>query len=927
MGLAAANGQRSKIIYALIRLSKISLIVLLLLTAAAAFYFLLPSKNKIDFNAQVKPIFNKKCISCHGGVKQQSNFSLLFREEALKKAKSGKYAIVPGNAGASELIRRIKEKDAEERMPYKHEPLSKDEIAVLEQWIDEGAEWGMHWAYVPVAKPNVPGENSDSIAIGWIKNDIDRFIFKKLAEDSLTPSAEADKATLLRRVSLDLTGLPPGETIAEKFLNDKSVKAYDNLVDDLLASPAYGEKWTTMWLDLARYADTKGYEADRPRIIWRYRDWLIKAFNADKPYNDFLTEQLAGDLMPGADDDKYIATAFHRNSLTNDEGGTDNEEFRTAAVIDRVNTTWSALMGTTFNCVQCHSHPYDPFTNDEYYKFLAFFNNTRDEDTEIDYPLLRFYNGKDSAKWISLQNWFAQNTNSNDSKWYQQFMRTMQPAVNSLKCDNYKNGILFVNLYASLDNNGTCRLPDITLDNKRQLVFRYFNQQADAKWYIHLDSLNGQLLNTVQLHKCGDKWKVQLEDLPVIPGRHDLYFRYYSPTLKSTMPGLLFDWFAFAPLFPATNGYANAKKDFSELLAGEPETIPVMVESNPEQHRQSYIFERGNWLVKTKLVEPGVPHSMNAMPANAPNNRLGLAMWLTDKKNPLTARTMVNRLWEQVFGAGLAETLEDLGTQGMPPAHKELLDYLSYRFMYDYNWSIKKLLKEIVSSATYRQSSKTTAALTQKDPGNILLARQSRVRLSGEVLRDQALAVSNLLNKKMYGKSVMPWQPEGIWLSPYNEAKWETEKDSNQYRRAVYTYWKRTAPYPSMMNFDGGSREVCVIRRIRTNTPLQALNSLNDSAFLIMAKQFAVNMQKADDKNAANQIRKGYEKMFYRMIDETRLKVLLELYNTALKQYGNDKTAAAKMIGTKEKDAKPETAAMIVVANAMMNLDEWLNKN
>ena len=906
------------------RNSKIWLVIVLLAAIVAGLYFLLPSKNKIDFNAQVKPIFNKKCIACHGGVKQQSDFSLLFREEALKKAKSGKYAIVPGDAGKSELIRRIKEKDTEERMPYKHEPLSKEEIAVLEQWIDEGAEWGMHWAYVPVQKPTVPDEKNE-----WIKNDIDKFVVRKLAEEKLTPSTEADKATLLRRVSLDLIGLPPDENVASKFLNDNSAQAYNKLIDDLLASPAYGERWTTMWLDLARYADTKGYEADRPRTIWRYRDWLIKAFNDDKPYDEFLTEQIAGDLMPGADDDKYIATAFHRNSLTNDEGGTDNEEFRTAAVIDRVNTTWSALMGTTFNCVQCHSHPYDPFKHEEYYKFMAFFNNTRDEDTEIDYPLLRIYNGKDSMQWVDLQKWFSQNDNNGESKWYQQFMRTMQPAVNSLRCDDYQKGILFVNLYASLDNNGTCRLPGILFDSKSQLMFRYFNQEADAKLYVYLDSLNGTLINTVQLRKCGDKWKIELEDLPELTGKHSLYFRYYSPKLKSPYPGILFDWFAFSPSFPGkgTKERALYKKQFTNLLVAEPETVPVMVESNNEQHRQSYIFERGNWMVKTKLVEPGVPHIMNAMPANAPGNRLGLAMWLTDKKNPLTARTMVNRLWEQLFGTGLAETLEDLGTQGIPPVHKELLDYLSYRLMNDYDWSIKKLLKEIVSSATYRQSSKTTPELIQKDPNNILLARQSRLRLTGEQLRDQGLAISNLLSKKMYGKSVMPWQPDGIWLSPYNDAKWETGKDGEQYRRALYTYWKRTAPYPSMINFDGASREVCITRRIRTNTPLQALNSLNDSAFLEMARAMAVKLNKEKNGTATDKIAQGYYSMFYKTIPVEKLKVLDGLYNKAFTQYKANSSAAAEMMGNKQKETLPEDAAMTVVANAMMNLDEWVNKN
>ena len=906
------------------RNSRLVLVMVLLATAVAAVCFLMPSKNKIDFNAQVKPIFNKNCIACHGGVKQQSEFSLLFREEALRKAKSGKYPIVPGDAGGSELIKRIKAKDEEERMPYKHEPLSAGEIAILEQWIDEGALWGTHWAYLPVEKPTIPAEKND-----WIKNNIDQFVFSKLQEEKLTPAAEADKATLLRRVSLDLTGLPPDENTAAKFLGDKTSKAYENLVDDLLASPAYGERWTTMWLDLARYADTKGYEADRSRSIWLYRDWLIKAFNADKPYNEFLTEQIAGDLMPGADDDQYIATAFHRNTMTNDEGGTDNEEFRTAAVIDRVNTTWSAVMGTTFGCVQCHSHPYDPFKHEEYYKFLAFFNNTRDEDTEIDYPLLRFYNGADSTKWNNLHHWFAQNANVNDSKWYQQFMRTMQPAVNSLQCDDYQKGILFVNLYASLDNGGTCRLPGIDFDNKKQLMFRYFNQESDAKLYIYLDSLTGPLLNTVQLQKCGDKWKIHLDNITELTGKHSLYFKYYSPTLKSPYPGILFDWFAFAPVFPGEGSKEQAlyKKQFIDLLVSEPQTVPVMVESNNEQYRQTHVFDRGNWMVKTKLVEPGVPHVMNAMPDNAPANRLGLTMWLTDKKNPLTARTMVNRLWEQLYGNGLAETLDDLGTQGIPPVHKELLDYLSWKFMHEYNWSIKKLLKEIVTSATYRQSSKTTEALIEKDPNNVLLARQSRVRLSGEVLRDQALAVSAVLNKKMYGKSVMPWQPEGIWLSPYNDEKWVTAKDSNQFRRAVYTYWKRTAPYPSMMNFDGASREVCITRRIRTNTPLQALNSLNDSAFLVLAKQFAFNMQKAGVGNATKQISTGYERMMYKPITDAKMKSLIGLYDTALKKYTTDRTAAAKIIGTEGEDATAETAAMIVVANAMMNLDEWVNRN
>jgi len=371
--------------------SKKFIVIAILVACLPGVYFLFFKHEPIDFNTQVKPIFNKKCISCHGGVKKEAGFSVLFREEALGNTASGKPAIIPGKPAESELIRRINHSDPEERMPYRHDALSEEEIGVLSQWIKEGAEWGQHWAYTEVKKTPVP-----DVEDRWIKNDIDRFIFEKLQEEKLTPSTMADKATLLRIVSLDLTGLPPTETIANKFLNDNTEKAYENLVDDLLKDEAYGERWTALWLDLARYADTRGYEADRSRNIWKYRDWLIKAFNEDKPYNNFLIEQLAGDLMPGADDEKFIATAFHRNTMTNDEGGTDNEEFRTAAVLDRVNTTWSALMGTTFSCVQCHSHPYDPFRHEEYYQFMAFFNNSRDEDTHSEYPVLRQYDSSDN---------------------------------------------------------------------------------------------------------------------------------------------------------------------------------------------------------------------------------------------------------------------------------------------------------------------------------------------------------------------------------------------------------------------------------------------------------------------------------------------------------------------------------------------------
>jgi Protein of unknown function (DUF1553)/Protein of unknown function (DUF1549)/Planctomycete cytochrome C len=906
------------------RISKIGIIVLLLIAATGLLYFLIRPQNKIDFNTQVKPIFNKKCITCHGGVKQQSDFSLLFREEALKKAKSGKYAIVPGNAAASELIRRIKETDEEERMPYKHEALSKEEIKILERWINQGAEWGTHWAYVSVKNEEVPAENTN-----WAKNDIDQFVYKKLKEEKLEPSAEADKATLLRRVSLDLTGLPPTDSIAKIFLKDSSDKAYGNLVDNLLASPAYGERWATLWLDLARYADTKGYESDQGRTIWKYRDWLINAFNNDKPYNDFLIEQLAGDLMPDADDAKYIATAFHRNSLTNDEGGTDNEEFRTAAVLDRVNTTWSALMGTTFNCVQCHSHPYDPFKHDEYYKFMAFFNNSRDEDTEMDYPLLRQYKGKDSASFVQLTDWLNKNVAEQEAKEQYHFLKTWQPVVNSLQCDEFTNGAQ-TGWLTELRNYGTCRLKNVSLNNSTQFMFRFVSIHNSGQLEVYVDSLNTKPYCIVPVWETSRGWSVATASINPIPGKHNLYLKYVNPKIKPDhLNGVLMEWFRFSQPFPGKNktGYASAKILFDSLLYAKPETTPVMVENTDEMYRTSNVFERGNWMVKGAEVAPDVPHIMNPFPANAPKNRLGLAMWLTDKRNPLVARTMVNRLWEQLFGFGLAETLEDMGTQGIPPTHKELLDYLSWKFMNEYNWSIKKLLKEIVMSATYRQDSKTNETLQQKDPNNKLYARGPRIRLSAEQLRDQALAVSSLLNTEMYGKPVMPFQPGGIWLSPYNGDVWKMSEGKEQYRRALYTFWKRTAPYPSAITFDGGSRLVCLTRRIRTNTPLQALTTLNDSAYLVMARQFALNLRKGATSSAAKQIQNGYHAMMYKPIAETKLKALLNLYDKALEEYKKNKIAANEMMGDKMKNALPEDAAMLVVANAMLNLDEWVNKN
>jgi len=914
------------------------LLVLAALVVIVLVFTFSTHKKAIDYSTDVKPILNKKCITCHGGVRRKGGFSVLFRSEAVAKTESGKYAIIPGDPDHSELVKRITAKDPEDRMPYKHEPLSENEVSILKRWIKEGAHWGDHWAYVSVKPVEIPKPKGSFFGLlpaektGWMKNDIDYFIYDKLQQEKLQPSPEADKATLLRRVSLDLTGMPASEKLAAQFLQSKNENAYELLADSLLASPHFGEHWAAMWLDLARYADTKGYERDDSRNIWHYRDWLIAAFNKDEPYDQFLTEQIAGDLLPDPSDDQYIATAFHRNTMTNDEGGTDNEEFRTAAVLDRVNTTWAALMGTTFGCVQCHSHPYDPFTHDEYYKFMAFFNNGRDEDTFADYPLLRQYSPADSARLKALTDWLKKNGSAQRTKEIYTFLKTGQPAVNSLLSDQFVNSELNDTKWLILRNHAVARLKKIDLNQKNFLVYSYMGFLKGGVWTIHLDKPDGPVLKTVAVESTkGWKWKNASIDFAPVSGVHDLYFTYSNPNLKKPGDnGMMFDWFYFTESFPGKGkpGYAIAQKNFWDLLdAKEVSTTPIMMDNPSDMYRASYVFERGNWLVKGNEVKPDVPHALNPLPAGAPRNRLGLAMWMTSKQNPLTARTLVNRAWEQLFGTGLAETLEDLGTQGIAPTHKELLDYLSWKLMNDYKWSFKKLLKEIVMSATYRQDSKVSPALLEKDPYNKFYARVSRVRLSAEQVRDQALVISGLMSGKMYGPSVMPYQPKGIWLSPYSGLDWIESKGEDRYRRAVYTYWKRTAPYPSMITFDGAAREVCTVRRIRTNTPLQALVTLNDEAYMDAARHFAYRMQQSGSKDIRQQISSGYEMAMHKQITTARLQTLEKLYNEAFVKLKDDKNKTCEMIGIMDEHNNSETAALVVVANAMLNLDELITKN
>ena len=739
--------------------------------------FLSPS---VDFNTEIRPILNTRCMSCHGGVKRSGGLSLLTREEALASGESGKQAIVPGNADQSELYHRLVHHDPEERMPLDAPPLSETETSIIKKWINQGAKWETHWAFEPLAKPK-----------GWPnrKRGIDFFVEKKLKAEGLDLSPSADPAILARRSALDLTGLPPTLSEVTALQEVFSPQAYEEWIETLLESPHYGERWASMWLDLARYGDSQGYQKDKHRNIWQYRDWVIDAFNQDMPFDQFTVEQLAGDLLPEPTDDQLIATAFHRNTMANDEGGTDDEEFRVAAVIDRLNTTFEVFQGITMGCVQCHGHPYDPIRHEEFYTSLAFFNNTADKDLPSDYPVIRTLSSVQKRQVAEIESW-----------------------IDSLK-------------HAGID----------TLTHPTYLA--------------HKEELDG-----------------------IRPSR-----------------------------------------------------TPIMQELGPDNCRSTHVFDRGNWLVRNEEVQPDLPKLLPEFSALYTPDRLGLAWWLVAEDNPLTARVIVNRFWEQIFGIGLVETLEDFGTQGDAPPNKELLDYLAWQFIHTHDWSVKELLKEIMLSDTYKQRSKVSPHLLEKDPANRLLARGPRFRLSAEQVRDQALAVGGLLSDKMYGPSVMPPQPEGVWNVIRHVMRWRAATDENRFRRALYTYWRRSSPYPSLMTFDVPSREFCISRRIRTNTPLQALTTLNDTVYMEAAQGLARFMWEKETLSTQEQLIHGYERALFYPPSPDKLDLLEACFEKAMEHFQKHPEDAKEIVYLFP-DPSPEKAALTTAANVMLNLDEFINK-
>ena len=895
---------------------------------AAVIIFLLAScqSDEIDYNAHVKPILNKKCISCHGGVKQNGGFSLLTRDLALATTESGRAAIIPGNGSESELIKRLRSEDHEYRMPFEAEALNANEISILERWIDQGANWTKHWAYRPLQEikpPSVLWSGSTRSA----PHPIDQFVQSKLSEMGLSLSKSADIATLRRRISLDLIGIPAPARLQKSFQRDRDVASF---VDSLMALPQFGEKWASMWLDLARYADSKGFERDPHRNMWRYRDWVIRAFNDDMPYDQFIIEQLAGDLLPEPSDAQLIATGFHRNTSTNDEGGTDNEEYRTYAVFDRVNTTWEGLMATTMACVQCHSHPYDPVFHAEYYQSMAIFNNTRDEDTHMDYPLLRHFDAADSSRLEDLSRSLSAKLTPEEVDEVKRFIKTWQPAWHGVETDSFSNAALYDMKYLGLRQDGSARLPQIDLTNQNNLYVRLKSSRKGGRWTILIDELEGDTLLSTEVPNTAGQWKILHFPLPILDGIHDLYLHYRNDGISSNddRPHLSFDWLRLDGLeLPWSDGDTGdeMKQVFWQLLEVQTTATPIMIENPSTMQRQTHRLERGNFLVPDEEVKPGLPSVFGPWPDGTSHDRLGFAQWMVSEDTPLTSRTWVNRIWAQLFGRGLVETLEDFGSQGAAPSHPALLDWLAWQMMHEHQWSLKRMLKQIILSETYQQQSQVSDELLERDPLNIYLSRGPRVRLSAEQIRDQALSVAGILNLEMYGPSVMPYQPVQ-WNIPYSSEQWKTSENGQQHRRGIYTYWKRSSPYPSMMIYDAAERSVCSSRRIQTNTPLHALVTLNDPVFVEAAAFLGSYMAGSSDK-LADQVAAGYQRAFGQEISVSELRIYEALYQNAIIDFEQGASDAKALLTYLDAPADQALAGLVMVANSIMNTDAFIMKN
>lgn len=740
--------------------------------------------ERVDFSRQVLPLFADRCFACHGPDEntREADFRLDLRASVFDRD-SESPLIVPGNSRKSPLFERISSHDPDLKMPPPSatRQLKRKEINLIRRWIDQGADWQEHWAFIRPVRPSIP----QVLDVDWPRNCIDHFVLAKLDRESLQPSSEANRETLIRRVTLALTGLPPTPEEIDQFLDDQSPDSYEKLVDRLLASHRYGEHMAIPWLDAARYADTDGYQNDRIRYMWAWRDWLIYALNDGQPFDNFTIDQLAGDMLPNATLRQQIATGFCRNHRINSEGGSIPDEWIVEYVVDRVDTLGTVWMGLTLGCARCHDHKYDPVSQRGYYKLFAYFNNV--------------------AEW------------------------GLGP------------------------NNG----------------------------------------NSPPLIKVPDDWPLltKTKDVKIEPAPYELVTSQVSVVRPKP---------------------------------GGKETVMVMAEL-PEP-RPTYLLRRGQYNLpdKSETLTPGLPDSLNVSKA-APTNRKELAEWLISPENPLTARVIVNRHWQHFFGTGLVKTSENFGVQGEPPSHPELLDWLAVEFVRS-GWDVKQLHRMIVTAATYRLASAVTREQTERDPENRLLARGPRFRFSAHMIRDQALAVSGLLQERIGGPSVKPYAPAGIWKSISNN-KYVQDHGPSLYRRSLYTYWRRTVPPPTMATFNAAEREVCLVRKGRTNTPLQALTLMNNVAFVEAARFLAERIMREADSDSASQIRHGFRIVTGRLPRASESELLAQANDQFFDYFAKNPMEASKLltIGEAARDKKlpvERHAALTMLANILLNLDE-----
>lgn len=990
-----------------------SIALLLCLSTASA---------KVSFNDDIRPLLSNRCYRCHGPDEEDRKAKLRIdtREGALKEHK-GFAAIVPGDLKASELIYRIVTDDEDDMMPPpgKGEHFSPEEVELFKQWVKEGANYEVHWSYQKPVRPTVPAVADPT----WkVRNGIDPFILNRLKKEGLAPSKETDRYTLIRRLSLDLTGLPPTVEEVDAFVADKSADAYEQLVDRLLAKPTFGEHWARMWLDLARYADSAGYADDPGRTIWAYRDWVIRALNENKPFNEFTIEQIAGDLLPNPTEAQLVATAFHRNTKTNSEGGTNDEEFRNVAVVDRVNTTMATWMGTTAACAQCHTHKYDPISHAEYFQLFAIFNQSEDADRKNESPTIPVKGNDDGGRRAKIEAeiaalekaalapesqdakamaaWEA-GLKSNTAKWHAITPASMSATSGATFKVGSDQSVLVSGKSAATDDytvTATSQLKQITAVKIEALSYNKLtsggpgrfgnfvlnelglssgstkasfahasstydqdkfgaaaaidgNPGSNSGWAVggalgkdhHAifvlakplpgGSLSFTLLQRYAKHALG-RFRISVTDAsdPTSAVPADIATILAKPKLRrgdAENATLLKHYLKSNPKAIASQKkIADLKKQLASFKPAT--TVPVMRDLPANKHRKTFIQLRGSYLSKGDEVTAGVPAVFGPLPEGAAPDRLALAKWLVRDDNPLTARVVANRFWENLFGVGIVLTSEEFGSQGERPSHPELLDWLAVELI-EGGWDVKSFLRLLVTSGTYRQGSHVTDAMAARDPANRFVARGPRVRLTAEMVRDQALAASGLLSAKMFGAPVRPPQPNlGLKAAFGGGTDWKTSAGEDKFRRGVYTSWRRSSPYPSMATFGAPNREVCTVRRGSTNTPLQALVTLNDPVYIEAAQALARRMAGIEGTTAAR-LEYGFRLCLSRPPNKVEATRLLTLFQTTRSTYAADPKLAQQMatnpIGPVPAGSDViDLAALTVVGNVLLNLDEALMK-